>query len=72
MFASCNPCCLMPAKNPRINVVMPASLKRDFEKLCELENRSMSNMLVTLAQRAVDEAKTKGRLKDEDNQGDRT
>ncbi|KAM3099309.1 ribbon-helix-helix domain-containing protein [Phormidesmis sp. 146-12] len=71
MFASRNPCCLMPAKNPRINVVMPASLKRDFEKLCELENRSMSNMLVTLAQRAVDEAKTKGRLKDEDNQGDR-
>jgi hypothetical protein len=67
MFALCNPCCLMPAKNPRINVVMPASLKRDFEKLCELENRSMSNMLVTLAQRAVDEAKTKGRLKDEDN-----
>jgi hypothetical protein len=61
----------MPAKNPRINVVMPASLKRDFEKLCELENRSMSNMLVTLAQRAVDEAKPKGRLKDEDNGGDR-
>jgi hypothetical protein len=51
---------------------MPASLKRDFEKLCELENRSMSNMLVTLAQRAVDEAKTKGRLKDEANGGDRT
>jgi hypothetical protein len=72
MSASHDICCLMPAKNPRINVVMPASLKRDFEKLCELENRSMSNMLVTLAQRAVDEAKTKGRLKDEANGGDRT
>jgi hypothetical protein len=57
--------CLMPAKNPRINVVMPADLKLDFEKLCQLENRSMSNMLVTLAQKAVDEAKAKGLLKDE-------
>jgi hypothetical protein len=46
----------MPAKNPRINVVMPADLKSDFEQLCQLENRSMSNMLVTLAQKAVDEA----------------
>ncbi len=55
----------MPAKNPRINVVMPADLKRDFERLCHVENRSMSNMLVTLAQKAVDEAKAKGLLKDE-------
>jgi len=53
----------MPAKNPRINVVMPADLKSDFEELCHLENRSMSNMLVTLAQKAVDEAKAKGLLK---------
>lgn len=55
----------MPAKNPRINVVMPAELKSDFEQLCQLENRSMSNMLVTLAQKAVDEAKAKGLLKRE-------
>jgi hypothetical protein len=53
----------MPAKNPRINVIMPADLKVDFEALCHLENRSMSNMLVTLAQKAVDEAKDKGLLK---------
>jgi hypothetical protein len=53
----------MPAKNPRINVVMPIDLKGDFERLCHLENRSMSNMLVTLAQQAVDEAKAKGLLK---------
>lgn len=44
---------------------MPAELKRDFEWLCHIENRSMSNMLVTLAQKAVDEAKAKGVLKDE-------
>ncbi len=56
-------CSLMPAKNPRINVIMPADLKTDFEALCHLENRSMSNMLVTLAQKAVDEAKAKGLLK---------
>lgn len=54
----------MPAKNPRINVVMPADLKSDFEQLCQIENRSMSNILVTLAQKAVDEAKAKGLLKD--------
>ena len=53
----------MPAKNPRINVVMPAELKSDFEALCHLENRSMSNMLVTLAQKAVDEARENGLLK---------
>lgn len=53
----------MPAKNPRINVIMPVDLKSDFEQLCHLENRSMSNMLVTLAQKAVDEAKAKGLLK---------
>ncbi|MGP1385145.1 MAG: ribbon-helix-helix domain-containing protein [Thainema sp.] len=59
--------CLMPAKNPRINVVMPADLKNDFERLCQIENRSMSNMLVTLAQKAVDEAKAKGLLKSEED-----
>lgn len=58
-------CSLMPAKNPRINVIMPADLKIDFEALCHLENRSMSNMLVTLAQKAVDEARSKGLLKGE-------
>ena len=67
MFASHDVPGLMPAKNPRINVVMPASLKRDFEKLCGLENRSMSNMLVTLAQKAVDEAKAKGHIKEDED-----
>lgn len=43
---------------------MPADLKSDFEQLCQIENRSMSNILVTLAQKAVDEAKAKGLLKD--------
>ncbi|MFM7449666.1 MAG: ribbon-helix-helix domain-containing protein [Leptolyngbyaceae cyanobacterium] len=60
----------MPAKNPRINVVMPTGLKSDFERLCQLENRSMSNMLVTLAQKAIDEAKAKGLLKDDPKKSD--
>ncbi len=64
MYAVRNVNSLMPAKNPRINVVIPAKLKREFEQLCEIENRSMSNMLVTLAQRAVDDAKSKGLIKD--------
>lgn len=46
---------------------MPADLKNDFERLCQIENRSMSNMLVTLAQKAVDEAKAKGLLKSEED-----
>lgn len=64
MYAVRNVNSLMPAKNPRINVVIPAKLKREFEQLCVIENRSMSNMLVTLAQRAVDDAKRKGLIKD--------
>ncbi len=61
----------VPAKNPRINVVMPSELKPDFERLCELEERSQSNMLVYLARLAVEEAKRDGRLSDR-AKGDKT
>lgn len=52
----------MPTKNPRFHVAIPPELKRDFERLCHLENRSMSNMVVTLIQKAVNEARDKGLL----------
>jgi len=53
---------LMPSKNPRILVVITPELKQEFERLCHRENRSMSNMVVTLIQKAVVEAKEKGSL----------
>ncbi|MDY6783110.1 MAG: hypothetical protein SW833_11285 [Cyanobacteriota bacterium] len=56
----------MPAKNPRLTVVIPPKLKKMFERLCELEHRSMSNMMVSLAQEAVDRAIAEGRLKVDD------
>lgn len=58
---------LMPSKNPRIPVVIPPELKKEFERLCHLENRSMSNMVVTLIQKAVNDAKEKGLLEDNRN-----
>ena len=58
---------LMPSKNPRILVVITPELKKDFERLCHLENRSMSNMVVTLIQKAVIEAQEKGLLETGNN-----
>ena len=49
-------------KTERISVIMPSELKEKLEKLCKLENRSMSNMVVTLIQQAITEAEEQGRL----------
>lgn len=54
----------MPSKKPKLLVVIPEDLKRDFGQLCTLENRSMSNMVVTLIQKVVDDARAKGLLDD--------
>jgi hypothetical protein len=56
----------MPSSKPKLIVVIPEDLKRDFGQLCHVENRSMSNMVVTLIQKAVDEARAKGLLDDQD------
>jgi hypothetical protein len=58
--------CAVPSKKPQINTVVEDSLKQDFERLCELEQRSMSNMIALLISQAVEEAKKDGKL------GDRT
>lgn len=55
----------MPSSKPKLIVVIPEDLKRDFGQLCHVENRSMSNMVVTLIQKAVDEARAKGLLDDQ-------
>lgn len=59
----------MPTKKPRLLVVMDNDLKDEFERLCAIENRSMSNMLATLAQQAVEAAKQQGKLGDRPSKG---
>lgn len=56
---------VMPSKKPKFLVIISPELKRDFERLCHIENRSMSNMAVTLIQKAVDEARARGLLDDQ-------
>lgn len=54
----------------RISVIMPSELKQKLERLCKLENRSMSNMVVTLVQQAITEAEAQGRLPSETSSPD--
>jgi len=55
---------LMTSKKPRLLVVIDSELKQDFETLCELENRSMSNQTVTLIKIFVEQGKREGKLVD--------
>lgn len=57
----------MSSKKPRLLVVIDPDLKEDFEALCEIENRSMSNQAVTLIKNFVDNAKREGKLSDRTN-----
>ena len=57
----------MTSKKPRLLVVIDSDLKEDFEALCEIENRSMSNQAVTLIKNFVDTAKREGKLGDRSN-----
>lgn len=54
----------MTSKKPRLLVVIDSELKEEFETLCEIENRSMSNQAVTLIKSFVESAKREGRLSD--------
>ena len=56
------PCLELPAKNPRTTIVIPPDLKADFERLCEMEDRSFSNYVVHLIRQTVEKAKADGRL----------
>jgi metal-responsive CopG/Arc/MetJ family transcriptional regulator len=47
----------------RISVVLPQQTKKDLEKLCESEKRSISNFVYLLIQDAIDKAKEEGKLK---------
>lgn len=61
MIATQNPC--MSTSKARLTILIDAEIKEDFEKLCELENRSMSNYAETLLKNFVDTAKREGKLK---------
>lgn len=56
----------LPAKLPRIVVYLPEELKADLERLAKSHHRPVSNMVLTLIQEAVDEAKSEGRIQSED------
>lgn len=57
----------VPSKKPTINAAIDPSLKDDFERLCEIEQRSMSNMITLLVSQAVNTAKREGKLSDRTN-----
>lgn len=50
----------------RISVVLPTQAKKELEKLCDLEKRSISNFVYLLIQEAIDQAKASGKLKSTD------
>lgn len=56
----------LPAKLPRIVVYLPEELKADLERLAKSHYRPVSNMVLTLIQEAVEEAKSEGRIQSED------
>jgi len=56
----------LPAKLPRIVVYLPEELKADLERLAKSHYRPVSNMVLTLIQEAVDEAKSEGRIQSEE------
>jgi len=57
----------MTTSKARLTILIDAEIKDDFEKLCELENRTMSNYGETLIKNFVDNAKREGKLGDRTN-----
>ena len=55
---------VMTTSKARLTILIDAEIKEDFERLCELENRSMSNFAETLLKNFVDAAKREGKLID--------
>lgn len=52
----------VPTKNPRVVVYLSKELKADLEALAEKRNRSVSNLLETLAKEEVERAKERGEI----------
>lgn len=54
-------------KTERLSLVIDSDLKKDFEKLCKVERRSMSAQVVVLIEKAVNEAKEQGVISNRDD-----
>jgi hypothetical protein len=54
-------------KTERLSLVIDSDLKKDFEKLCKVERRSMSAQVVVLIEKAVNEAKEQGKINDQND-----
>lgn len=54
-------------KKPRVVVYLDESLKELLELLADKRNRSVSNLLETLAKQEVEQAQAKGELSDVGN-----
>jgi hypothetical protein len=53
---------LMPTDKAKISAYVPPLLKADVDRLCEVRNRSISNLVETLLREEVAKAKQSGEL----------
>jgi hypothetical protein len=54
----------MSSVKSRLVVLVDSEIKSDFEKICEIENRSMSNQAETLIKNFIESAKREGKFTD--------
>jgi hypothetical protein len=57
----------MSSVKSRLVVLVDSEIKSDFEKICEIENRSMSNQAETLIKNFIESAKREGKFTDRTN-----
>lgn len=53
---------IMASRKPRVVFVVDEDVKRDLEKLAEMDQRTLSNFMVKLAVAEISRAKKDGRL----------
>jgi predicted transcriptional regulator len=53
----------MPSEKPRITVYLDEDLKEELEELARLNDRPVSNFVLTLIKQAITDAKAQGQLK---------
>ena len=52
----------MPSDKPRVTLYLDEEIKADLEKLAKLNDRPVSNYVLTLVKQAIAEAKEQGLL----------
>lgn len=52
----------MPSDKPRVTLYLDEEIKADLEKLAKLNDRPVSNFVLTLIKQAISEAKEQGLL----------